>query len=244
MKRLFILTLTILCLGVTQEAYAEIKNGYDHQINQADQWLSQLHKIANGPLNELEQEKMKKRLEEAHATVDKLRENHAKTQELIEMFKMVAPELYQEVNTIKDSEGNETDIYIKVVDKLGQGLHGATNVNHSVSNPNVYSSEYGDYTVSVKIAHVNPIKDLWSLVHELGHVRYQVAYLADYAAFYQKVYQDQHFAGIPGHHPDDLSGYFVKETLKTFKKCWKKCNKELKQMIQNNVPQNTGLQPG
>ena len=233
MKRLCIITLAIVCLGTNKQAYAEIRNGYDYEIEKAEKWLRQLHQIANGPLNELESEKMKNKLEEAHTTVDKLRENHTKTQELIEMLRRVAPELYHEMHTIQDCEGNETHIYIKVVDRLGKGLHGATNVKHSDDNPNVYTSAYGDHTVSVRIDHVNLLKDLWCLVHELGHVRYQVPHLAEYAVFYKKVYLNQHFTGIHGHHPDDPSAFSVQETVKTFKKSWREYNKETKKGGQN-----------
>jgi hypothetical protein len=228
MKRLCIITLVILCLGFCPEIYAEIRNGYEEEIIKVEKWLNQLYEIANGPLNELQREKMNKKLKEAHATVDKLRENHGNTQELIEMFRMIDPALYDEINTIQDNEGNETDVYIKVVDDLGPDLRGATNVKHSDDNPNVYSSEYGDYTVSIKLITTGPIWPLWILVHELGHVRYQVPHLVEYTTFHKKVYQDQHFAGVQGHHPNDPSYYSVQETSKAFKKSWNEYNREMK----------------
>lgn len=229
MKRLCIITLAVLCLGFCQEMYAEIRNGYEEEIIKVEKWLNQLHEIANRPLNELQREKMNKKLEEAHATVDKLRENHKKTQELIDMLRMIDPELYHEINTIQDSEGNETDVYIKVVDRLSLGMLGATNVDHSIDNPNVYSSQYGDYTVSVRIVDTNPIRAMLILVHELGHVRYQVPHLAEYIRFYKKTYQNKYLEGIKkGHHPDDPGHITIEETLIAFKASWINYNKEMK----------------
>ena len=228
MKRLFILTLAIVCLGVNRNIYAEIRNGYDIELIKAAQWIHNLNEITKEVLSTAQRMKVEKRLEVACATEGKLRENHAKTQELIEMLRMIDPELYHEINIIQDSEGNETDVYIKVVDNLGPDLRGATNVSHSVDNPNVHSSEYGDYTVSVRLITTGPIRPIWILAHELGHVRYQVPHLAEYTAFYKKVYQDQHFAGVQGHHPNDPSYHSMQATSKAFKKCWKEYNRQIK----------------
>jgi hypothetical protein len=96
-------------------------------------------------------------------------------------------------------------------------------VDHSAENPNVYSSEYGDYTVSVKILYRFMKEALITLVHELGHVRYQVPHLATYTAFYKKAYED---TNLIGHLPNDPSHQAVKETLKTFKASWAEYNKE------------------
>jgi len=231
MKQLCVITLAILCLGVYQETDAEIRNGYDSKLIVVERWLHQLHAIARESNTEFERDKMKSKLEAAQALVDKIRENYVKTQEIIELLRLVDPTLYEEINTIRNCEGNVTHVYIKVVDKLSSGLYSATNVSQSNDNPNVYSSEYGDHTVSVKIAQENTQKGLWSLVHELGHVRYQVPHLAEYMVFYEKVYQNQHFAGIQGHHPNDPGAYAVQETLKAFKQPWKAYNKEIKQLV-------------
>jgi hypothetical protein len=228
MTRLCTITLAIVCLGVYQEIYAEIRNGYDIELIKATHWIYNLNEITQEVLSTAQRMKVEKRLELAFATERKLQENHAKTQELIEMLRRIDPDLYHEINTIRDREGNETDVYIKVVDDLGPDLRGATNLKHSDDNPNVYSSEYGDYTVSIKLITTGPIWPLWILVHELGHVRYQVPHLAEYRAFYQKVYQDQHFAGVQGHHPNDPSYYSVQETSKAFKKSWNEYNREMK----------------
>ena len=228
MTQLCTITLAIVCLGIYQKTYAEIRNGYDIELIKATHWIHNLNEITQEVLSTAQLVNLEKQLQVAYATERKLQENHAKTQELIEMLRRIDPELYHEINIIQDSESNETDVYIKVVDDLGPALRGSTNVSHSVDNPNVHSSEYGDYTVSVRLITTGPIWPLWILVHELGHVRYQVPHLAEYTTFYKKIYQDQHFAGVQGHHPNDPSYHSMQATSKAFKKSWKEYNREIK----------------
>ena len=229
MKWLCIITLVIVCLGGNLEMCAQIKNGYDHEVIEAQKKMNHLREIAKNTLNKVQRKRLKKNLKATRAAAKKIRENHAKTQELIEMFRMIDPGLYHEINTIKDCEGNDTHVYIKVVDELKSGLVGATNVNQSVENPNVYSSEYGDHTVSVKIRYRFLKEAMITLVHELGHVRYQVPHLAEYTAFYKEVYQD---TNLIGHLSNDPSHHAVKETLKTFKASWSEYNRERRWLAQ------------
>ena len=230
MKRLFIITLAIVCLGVNKNTYAEIRNGYDNELKAAQLKMDNLNEIAKGDLNKEQRIRLKKWLKAVHKTEKKLKENHAITQALIEQFRAIDPGLYHEINTIQDSEGNETDVYIKVVDNLGPGLDGATNVSHSLDNPNIYSSEYGDYSVSVRVTHINQIRALQTLVHELGHVRYQVPHLAEYTTYYKQAYQD---SSRIGHHANDPSFQSVKATLHAFIESLRENNREMKWMAQN-----------
>ena len=234
MKRLCFIALAILCLGIYQETYAAIRNGYDIELIKAEKWMHNLKAINQEVLSTAQRMALEERLKTAHATLKKFRKNQAKTQELIEMLRMIDPDLYHEINTIKDCEGTETDVYIKVVDDLGPDLRGATNVHHSDDNPNVYSSEYGDYSVSIRLITTGPIRPIWILAHELGHVRYQVPHLAEYTAFFQKVYSQRDYKLFQiGHHVKDPSHQSVKETMKTFKKSWKAYNRKITWMAKN-----------
>jgi len=234
MKRLCILTLAIVCLGVHQQTYAKIRNGYDKEVEKTEIYIRNLHEIAKEVLNTVQRERLNNLLAATYTKAKKLRELHASTQELIEMFRAIVPEIYEEINTIRDSEGNETDVYIKVVDDLGSGLKGATNLSQSVENPNVYTSEYGDYSVSVRLIITGPVLPLLILVHELGHVRYQVPHLAIYCKYYKKYYQYSHTnSNNIGHARHDPSNLSVKRTLKTFRKSWREYTKERKGMAKN-----------
>ncbi len=230
MKRLCILTLAIVCLGLHQQTYAEIRNGYDNLLKAAQIKMDNLHAIANEDLNNEQRIRLKKWLKVVHKMEKKLRKNQTITQALIDKFRRIDPDLYHEINTIQDAEGNETDVYIKVVDNLGPGLEGATNVAHSTDNPHVYSSEYGDYSVSVGIATMNPIRTLRTLVHELGHVRYQIPHLAEYTTYYKQAYQEAHRIG---HHDKDPSHQSVKATMQAFIDAWRENNTARKWVVKD-----------
>jgi len=237
MKRLLPIALAILYFGANDQTYAEIRNGYDIELVKAEKWIYNLNEIAKGVLRTDECIKLGKRLETAHAIAEKFQENHTKTQALIENLRMVDPELFDEINTIQDLEGNETHIYVKVVEDLASGIYGVTNLNQSVENQHVYNSEYGDYTVSVRVIHAHPVWALWILVHELGHVRYQVPHLAAYTKFYKGEYQHQDFkVSRVGHLDDDPSHQSVQETLKAFRKSWRENKKERRWIVQDKLP--------
>jgi len=234
MKRIFIITLAIVCLGVNQQTYAKIRNGYQQELKAVQLKLDYFYAMDKGTLSKAQRTKLKKRLKITYSKAASIQKNHAKTHALIEMLRLIDPELYYEINSIKDSEGNETDVYVKVVDNLGPIIEGTTNLGHSLDNPNVYNSEYGDHTVSVRIARVNPRTDLLNLVHELGHVRYQVPHLAEYTEYYKKVYQKRYYKGIEfGHLPGDPSNQSVKETLKTFYYSRREYNRETKELARH-----------
>ena len=59
-------------------------------------------------------------------------------------------------------------------------------MDQSSDDKDAYQSEYGKFTVSVKVWIVP--RALLVLAHELGHVKYQVPNLASYFEFYKKHY--------------------------------------------------------
>jgi hypothetical protein len=187
--------------------------------------------------NHLQQERLSKWQEIILEKVRQVLKNRAKTQQLIEMLREIDPLLYHEINTIKDREGNDTHVYIKAVDEIGPGIFGVTNLEQSADNPNVYTSEYGNYTVSVSLVYKFsrfPRVALNILVHELGHVRYQVPHLSSYCAFYERFYQNQYYEGIQiGHHPNDPNHKSVTKTMKAFKKSWWAYKSERKLMAKS-----------
>ena len=88
---------------------------------------------------------------------------------------------------------------------MQNGAHGTTNLNQSQHDKSLYSSEYGDGSVSIKIASVT--KSLTLLAHEFGHVFYQVRNLESYAIDYASWYQNETFnSKYIGHNGNDPSG--------------------------------------
>lgn len=231
MKCLYILILTTLCFSVHQETYAEIRNGYANDLIIVEKKLRIFNEFGQGFLRNDQRKKLEKLLKTTHTKAEKLKENYAKTQNLLEDLRMIAPSLYNEINTIKDHEGNDTHVYVKVVKDLGPYFLGINNVAQSTSNPHVYTSEYGDHSVSVMVIYPSAFKALKILVHELGHVRYQVPHLASYSAYHRRVYQSPSFKGKAiGHLSTDPSHQSVTETMSFFYKSWKQYYRERKKL--------------
>jgi hypothetical protein len=111
------------------------------------------------------------------------------TETLLSRFRLVAPSLYNEIDTLKDRMGRATDVFVKFIPEEQARVQawGITNIAQVKDDPDAYLSEYGERAVSVKIWVVN--KSLLVLAHELGHVRYQVADLAHYFDYYKSTYR-------------------------------------------------------
>jgi hypothetical protein len=122
-------------------------------------------------------------------------------------FQSIAPELYEEVSEVKDAKGATVDVYVKFIPKAQAKVQaaGTTVLGQSEDDADVYLSEYGKGTVSVKIWVID--KALWVLAHEFGHVKYQVANLKSYIEFHKNNYLGR--SSDPnrvGHNPNDPSG--------------------------------------
>jgi hypothetical protein len=129
------------------------------------------------------------------------------TEELLRQFKNIAPEMYNEINSLTDVTGQPVTVFVKFVPETEMmgGAAGTTNIAHDEGNKNIYQSEYGPHTVSVKIASVT--KSLILLAHEFGHVKYQVTNLATYLEYYSVHYQNETFnSKYIGHNSNDPSG--------------------------------------
>jgi len=140
------------------------------------------------------------------------------TEELLHRFKNVAPEMYSEIDTIKDCKGQSITVYVKFVPEkeMQRGAAGTTNLGHADNNKHVYHSEYGPHTVSIKIASV--IKSLILLAHEFGHAKYQIKNLATYAEYYSTHYQNTTFTSkYIGHNSNDPSGKISMEYENMFR---------------------------
>ena len=129
------------------------------------------------------------------------------TEILLQQFKQVAPDLYHQIDTIRDYKGRAVDVYVKFVphSEMQAGARATTNINQAEGDKHAYVSPYGNLTVSIEILTV--AHSLLILAHEFGHVSYQVPNLNTYVAFFKRSYTDQHMkANYLGHKPNDPSG--------------------------------------
>lgn len=183
----------------------EIKNGYSSQIKGMRESLKALNTllIEDKNISLFQRAVMKDNINKLleYITYFEL------TEELLIQFKAVDPEMYNEMDNIKDYTGHPVVVFVKFVPEIEMqhGAAGTTNLNHTEDNNNIYYSEFGERTVSIKIASVT--KSLVLLAHEFGHARYQVANLSSYADYYATYYQNNTFnSRYIGHNSNDPSG--------------------------------------
>ena len=186
-------------------AFAQIVNGYEREINGIRESLSSLTNMLSSDADMPPSKKHQIRV-----NIAKLSEYvmyHQLTEELLDQFKLIAPDLYASIDSIKDSRGRRVAIFVRFASEMEMqnGAHGTTNINQSQHDLSLYSSEYGDGTASIKIASVN--KSLSLLAHEFGHIFYQVRNLESYAIDYASWYLNETFnSKYIGHNTNDPSG--------------------------------------
>lgn len=129
------------------------------------------------------------------------------TEQLLQQFKEIAPDLYHKIDTIRDFSGRSVDVYVRFVSatEMDPGAKAITNLNQATDDKHMYYSEYGHLTVAIKVLTLT--NSLMILAHEFGHVCYQVPHLAEYLAFFKTNYSNHHMkAEYLGHKPNDPSG--------------------------------------
>ena len=184
---------------------AAVKNGYELHIYEVSQSLRTLRSILdnNDTLSVFQKGEIKSKIGRLLEYVT----YHQLTEQLLSQFKLIAPDLYNRVDSIRSRNGEQITVYVRFVSEkdMQHGAHATTNIGHAGNDPDLYASEFGPATVSIKIASVN--RSLLLLAHELGHVFYQVKNLATYMVFYSKLYQNETFnSTYIGHDGADPSG--------------------------------------
>ncbi len=194
----------LLILFVSCNAsFCEIRNGYENDILILKESLKNLTEILieDEKLSNIQRRKIESKVETLvnHISFYDL------TESLLDQFKIIAPKLYAEIDTISDRKGRPVHVYVRFVpvDATKVKAWGMTYLNHVEDDKDAYLSEYGAFTVSIKIWIVP--KALQVLSHELGHVKYQIPNLASYMTFHKKCYQDE-VSNCIGHNPADPSG--------------------------------------
>ena len=209
---LHILMFILTCHAV----FGEIKNGYEKNISGTRQSLTILRaRLLDG---ENMTPAQRRKIQSTIATLVDHVAYYDLTEGLLSQFKTIVPELYAQIDTISDRLGRPVDVYIKFVpaDATSVKAWGLTFMDQSSDDKDAYQSEYGKFTVSVKVWIVR--RSLLVLAHELGHVKYQVPNLASYSEFHKNHYTNMPARTSMGHDIDDPSGKWANQFGKTFQK--------------------------
>ena len=224
---LHILMFILTCHAV----FGEIKNGYAKNISGTKQSLAILRAslLDDGNMTP----GARRKIQSTIATLVDHVAYYDLTEGLLIQFKTIAPELYAQIDTISDRLGRPVDVYIKFVpvDATSVKAWGLTYMDQSSDDKDAYQSEYGKFTVSVKVWIVR--RALLVLAHELGHIKYQVPNLASYFEFHKKHYTNMPARTSMGHNIDDPSGKWATQFGKMFQKKYADFLKISMEKVQN-----------
>lgn len=208
--------LLAVCFLFTISAPAKIMNGYAPDIESARGSLNSLKIL----LKEDRSLSIFQRLTISNK-IDDLTEfitYYELTEQLLQQFKSISPDLYDEIDTLKDRIGRTLDVYVKFVPEkqMPNGVAGTTAMDPDSNDKDACVSEYGLRTVSIMISAVR--KSLFLLAHEFGHVKYQAPNLEAYQQYFSKFYlaSTYKFKSM-GHSDKDPSGRLAENFTRRFR---------------------------
>jgi len=208
-----------LYLWVITTSNGNIKNGYGFDIQGARESLRNIKLLLEAERNLpfLQKVSMKNKIDDLIHFIT----YYELTEKLLDQFRSISPDLYYEIDSLRDKKGRNVNIYIKFVpeNEMLPGVAGTTNIAQDINDPDAYHSEYGIHTVSVRIK-VDK-KSLQLLAHELGHVQYQVPNLASYIGYHKQYYLTNSYkAKSMGHNDNDPSGRQARDFTNRFQKTY------------------------
>src|SRR5688572_19961310 len=168
MKTYFVV-ITILIFS-SGNVDGKIRNGYESQIHDAELSLKSLDSLVkeNTNLSPLQRRKIKSAILSLIIYIT----YYELTEKLLEQFRIISPELFNEIDTIKDYKGRPVDTYIKFIarDRATIDRPGTTIFAQGLNDSDAHHSEYGSGSISVKIWAMD--NALFVLSHEFGHIKY------------------------------------------------------------------------
>lgn len=238
MKTFFIAVLALVL--VYTKVFAEIKNAYENRIKETREELEIIkERIKEDKNRESIQSKklafhQKRKYNNKIDSLSQFILLYERTDRLLNRFHTIAPDIFHEMDTIKNAYGEETDVYVKFLpdEKMIVSQLGRTIMGQCFEDENICFSEYGIRSVLIIIySETNP---LLVLAHELGHVRYQVPHLASYFEYFKETYNGQFYEPyFIGHYPTDSSGISAKRVERRFVQYFNIYLKHLKSKVKD-----------
>ena len=184
--------------------FGEIRNGYENDLSSLRSSLQSLKDILSGKNKLTAAERL--RIKENIRMISEHLTYHGVTETLLMRFRSVSPQLYNEVDNLKDALGRSIHVYVRFLppEEAGFASLGMVSLAHSRSDSVGCRSEYGEGSASVRIRITN--KALLVLAHEFGHLAHIIPNMRAYVEYYKKRYRVKHSFGELGHLSADPSG--------------------------------------
>lgn len=198
----YLLVASLLMLFLTN-LFGEVKNGYEKSIPGLMLSLKGLRLLHSNPgLSRIERRDIEKRIRLVihHMAYYEI------TDRLLKQFRLIAPDLYDEMDTLIDARGRVVDIYVKYIPRSQTPFRalGISSLAPAPDDANSCISEYGERSVSITISVLNI--GLRVLAHEFGHVAHVIPNMKSYAEFFRLRYRNKSLDLVFGHGFRDLSG--------------------------------------
>jgi len=226
--------LPFLIIGLFKlSGFAAIKNGYEFKIDEVRSALENLSKIQTKKIYGIsisDDSQFHDKKLGGNPKIDSLKRfilRYEQTEKLLNEFRTIAPELYNEIDTIKNAHGVVTDVYVKLLpdEHMIKSQKGRVEMGQCGRDGTTCYSEYGIHTISITI--YTEIQPLFIMAHEFGHVKYQVPHLVSYMKYYKKTYQDRSYDGyFLGHYPKDPGGKSALEYEARFRNSYERYNRD------------------
>jgi len=226
-----VLCVTLILIFVnTISSDGKILNGYEKKLQQALHELNYLNALKSGEIHhlngtktwELLNETQKKNVDRSIKEINQIIQYYLLTERLINEFKTIVPDIYEEIDVLRNYDAKPTDVYIKVMppDHELREISGATLLSRDSENKHTCVSEFGPNSVSVLVC---PTKHgLKILAHELGHVKFIVPKLNEYIEYCSIRYRQQNIEKVVfNHQASDMGSKTVIEYEKRFKRAYK-----------------------
>ena len=198
-----LLLVTALLFLILPNIFGEIKNGYGKDIPVLRASLKALQDLlaSNDQMSGPEKKQIKQKI----ADLTRHLIYYEVTEVLLNRFRTVSFQLYEEIDELKDAKGRSVDVYVKFLpEDSALPSYGIVSLVPSAIDTTACNSEYGAGSASIRIRTTN--KALLILAHEFDHLSYIVPNLRPYLAYYKNIYRATSSIGDLGHLHGDPSG--------------------------------------
>src|SRR5688572_25980000 len=145
------LLVVILVILILPDLFAEIRNGYEKEIPRLKFSLQYLRNMLaeSTVLKPGEKRRIKRKIQQI---VNKLAYSDV-TESLLNKFRAIAPDIFAEIDTLRDSKGRIIDVYVKFIPKEEARIEafGFVSFEPARGDEATCNSEYGEQSVSVLI---------------------------------------------------------------------------------------------
>jgi len=205
----------VACWAISINLSAAIINGCAVELQIAEQSFNNLQKLLEpGNHNQANRYAIWKHYLRVKKEIKQVKECAASTEWLVGLFSRVHPQLNFEISNLTDLNGNPIDVYLQVLGnhQMPHAVYGSTGLRQVTGDPDKPESKFGPGSIVVKIKHCASASMIKYLIHELGHIKYQIPNLASYLSFFRKTYGQEGNHEF-GHHRDDPSNQSVRYEL-------------------------------